>query len=75
VTAPPRVDILMAHENMDGVLIDAAVAAGARRIGIAGTGNGNMERLRRMWVRHSFQRWRPWSFPPGAGAALAKETG
>jgi L-asparaginase len=42
VTALPRVDIVMAHENMDGVLIDAAVAAGAKGIVIAGVGNGNM---------------------------------
>jgi L-asparaginase len=42
VTSLPRVDIIMAYENMDGVLIDAAVAAGARGIVIAGVGNGNM---------------------------------
>jgi L-asparaginase len=36
------VDIIMAHENMDGKLIDAAVAAGAKGIVIAGVGNGNM---------------------------------
>jgi L-asparaginase len=42
VTALPRVDIIMAHENMDGVLIDAAAAAGAKGIVIAGVGNGNM---------------------------------
>lgn len=44
VTALPRVDIVMAHENMDGAIIDAAVAAGARGIVIAGVGNGNMTR-------------------------------
>jgi L-asparaginase len=38
----PRVDIIMAHENMDGALIDAAAAAGAKGIVIAGVGNGNM---------------------------------
>jgi L-asparaginase len=38
----PRVDIIMATENMDGKLIDAAVAAGAKGIVIAGVGNGNM---------------------------------
>ena len=38
----PRVDIIMAYENMDGALIDAAVAAGAKGIVIAGVGNGNM---------------------------------
>jgi L-asparaginase len=42
VTALPRVDIVMAHENMDGAIIDAAVAAGAKGIVVAGVGNGNM---------------------------------
>ena len=32
----------MAHENMDGALINAAVAAGAKGIVIAGVGNGNL---------------------------------
>jgi L-asparaginase len=41
-TVLPRVDIIMAHENMDGALIDAAVAAGAKGLVIAGVGNGNM---------------------------------
>jgi L-asparaginase len=42
VAVLPRVDIIMAHENMDGALIDAAAAAGAKGIVIAGVGNGNM---------------------------------
>ncbi len=42
VTALPRVDIIMAHENMDGKLIDSAVASGAKGLFIAGVGNGNM---------------------------------
>jgi L-asparaginase len=42
LTFLPRVDIIMAHENMDGALIDAAAAAGAKGIVIAGVGNGNM---------------------------------
>ena len=42
VTALPRVDIIMANENMDGALIDAAAAAGAKGIVIAGVGNGNL---------------------------------
>jgi L-asparaginase len=42
VSALPRVDIIMAHENMDGALIDAAAAAGAKGIVIAGVGNGNL---------------------------------
>jgi len=42
VTTLPRVDIVMAYENVDGALIDAAVAAGAKGVVIAGVGNGNM---------------------------------
>ena len=42
ITSLPRVDIVMAYENMDGALIDAAVAAGAKGVVIAGVGNGNM---------------------------------
>ncbi len=41
-TMLPRVDIIMATENMDGALINAAAAAGAKGIVIAGVGNGNM---------------------------------
>ena len=41
-TVLPRVDIIMATENMDGALINAAVAAGAKGVVIAGVGNGNM---------------------------------
>ncbi len=41
-TTLPRVDIIMAHENMDGAMINAAAAAGAKGIVIAGVGNGNM---------------------------------
>jgi len=42
ITTMPRVDIVMAYENMDGTLIDAAVAAGAKGVVVAGVGNGNM---------------------------------
>jgi len=42
VTALPRVDIVTAHSNMDGAVIDAVAAAGAKGIVIAGVGNGNM---------------------------------
>jgi len=41
-TVLPRVEIIMASENMDGAMINAAVAAGAKGIVIAGVGNGNM---------------------------------
>jgi len=44
-TAPlPRVDIVTAHAGMDGALIEAAVAAGARGIVLAGVGGGNASR-------------------------------
>ena len=36
----PRVDIVYSHANDDGVLVNAAVAAGAKGIVHAGTGNG-----------------------------------
>jgi L-asparaginase len=42
VSVLPRVDIILAHENMDGKLIEAAAAVGAKGIVIAGVGNGNM---------------------------------
>lgn len=42
VDALPRVDIVMIHENADGVLIDASAAAGAKGIVVAGVGNGNL---------------------------------
>src|SRR5205814_6884356 len=36
----PRVDVVVSHVGADGVLIDAAVAAGARGIVSAGSGAG-----------------------------------
>ena len=45
ITTLPRVDIVMAYENMDGALIDAAVAAGAKGVVVAGVGNGNMTQV------------------------------
>jgi len=42
VTELPRVDVIYAHAGMDGALIDAAVAAGAKGVVVAGVGNGNM---------------------------------
>jgi len=41
VTALPRVDIVYAHENGDAVMVNAAVAAGAQGIVLAGVGDGN----------------------------------
>lgn len=45
ITTLPRVDIVMAYENMDGGLIDCAGAGGAKGIVIAGVGNGNMTQV------------------------------
>jgi L-asparaginase len=44
VTKLPRVDIVYAHENADGVLVEAAVAAGAKGLVLAGVGDGNTSR-------------------------------
>jgi L-asparaginase len=41
-TQLPRVDIIMAYENMDGALINAAATTGAKGVVVAGVGNGNM---------------------------------
>ena len=38
----PQVEIIYAHANMGGNMIDAAVASGAKGIIIAGVGDGNM---------------------------------
>ena len=37
----PRVDIVYAHEGVDGTIVKAAVAAGAKGIVLAGVGDGN----------------------------------
>ena len=39
--ALPRVDIVYSHENADGVLVRAAMAAGAKGLVLAGVGDGN----------------------------------
>ncbi len=38
----PRVDIVFSHAGADGSVVDACVAAGARGIVVAGTGNGTL---------------------------------
>jgi len=45
VSKLPRVDIIFACEDMSPDLIDAAAAAGAKGIVIAGVGNGNMNKV------------------------------
>jgi L-asparaginase len=37
----PRVDVVYAHEGVDGTMVKAAVAAGAKGIVLAGVGDGN----------------------------------
>ncbi len=41
IDALPRVDIVYPHENVDGTLVKASVAAGAKGIVLAGVGDGN----------------------------------
>ena len=41
IDALPRVDIVYPHENVDGTLVKAAFAAGAKGIVLAGVGDGN----------------------------------
>ncbi len=45
-TVLPRVDIIMAYENMDGAMINAAAAAGAKGIVIAGVGQRQHDEAR-----------------------------
>src|SRR4029453_10375756 len=40
-TSYPRVDIVYAHEGVDGTMVKAAMAAGAKGIVLAGVGDGN----------------------------------
>ncbi|MCZ6507889.1 MAG: type II asparaginase [Acidobacteria bacterium] len=42
IEALPRVEVVYAHAGMDGKMIEAAVANGARGIVIAGVGSGNL---------------------------------
>lgn len=41
LAALPRVDVVYAHENADGMVVRASVAAGAKGIVLAGVGDGN----------------------------------
>jgi L-asparaginase len=40
-TSYPRVDVVYAHEGVDGTMVKAAMAAGAKGIVLAGVGDGN----------------------------------
>jgi L-asparaginase len=44
----PSVAIVFSHAGADGALVDACVAAGARGIVVAGTGNGTVHRAVQM---------------------------
>jgi len=44
VDSLPRVDVVFAHAGMDGKMIEAAAANGARGIVLAGVGSGNLSR-------------------------------
>ena len=52
----PRVDVVYAHVGADSVLIDAAVAAGARGIVIASVGRGGMPPLQGSAARRAVDR-------------------
>jgi len=45
LTQLPRVEIVLSYSNATGLFADAAVAAGAKGIVVAGVGNGNMTTL------------------------------
>lgn len=48
--ALPRVDIVTSHADDDGVLIRASIAAGAKGIVHAGTGNGSIHESAEPWL-------------------------
>jgi L-asparaginase len=52
----PRVDVIYAHIGADSVLIDAAVAAGARGIVIASVGRGGVPPLQGSAARRAVER-------------------
>jgi L-asparaginase len=51
----PRVDLIYAHAGMTRDLVDAAVAAGAHGLVIAGVGNGNLGSAARTAAREAVQ--------------------
>ncbi|HJU72382.1 MAG TPA: asparaginase, partial [Gemmatimonadaceae bacterium] len=63
----PRVDVLYAHVASDSVLVDAAVAAGARGLVIAGVGRGGIPPSQQRAVRRAVQR--------GVSVAVSTRTG
>jgi L-asparaginase len=67
LTSLPRVEILYAEEGVDGALVQAAVAAGAKGIVLAGVGDGNATKRPR-----SRASW--WSAARGSEAASCAAT-
>lgn len=63
----PRVDVIYAHINADSVLVDAAVAAGARGLVVAGVGRGGMPPALQRAVRRAVER--------GVMVAVSSRTG
>lgn len=63
----PRVDVIYAHIGADSVLIDAAVAAGARGIVIASVGRGGIPPLQGSAARRAVER--------GVVVAISSRTG
>ncbi|MFL5581467.1 MAG: asparaginase [Gemmatimonadaceae bacterium] len=56
LAALPRVDVIYSYVGADSVLVDAAVAAGARGIVIAGVGRGGMTPSQGAAIRRAAQR-------------------
>lgn len=63
----PRVEVIYAHVGSDSVLIDAAVAAGARGIVFAGVGRGGMPPMQARALRRAVDR--------GVSVAVSTRTG
>ena len=67
----PRVDILYTHASDDRVLADAAIAAGAKGIVHAGSGNGARPSPR---LPKPSRRASPWCSPPARAPAWSART-
>ena len=79
VTALPRVDIVMAHENMDGAIIDAAAAAGREGHRDRGRRQRQHDRGGPQGPRRPGEEGRscacaPRAWPPAASAATSRWT-
>ena len=70
----PRVDILYTHASDDRVLADAAIAAGAKGIVHAGSGNGSVHGQTEPALAKPSRRASPWCSPPARAPAWSART-